>query len=48
MKIALALVALLALSACTTETIYISALLSCDGPQPMMLEETTNVAAPAH
>ena len=27
---------------------YYSALLSCDGPQPMMLEETTNVAAPAH
>jgi ketosteroid isomerase-like protein len=27
---------------------YYSALLSCDGGQPMMLEETTNVAPPAH
>ena len=27
---------------------YYSALLSCDGSQPTLLEETTNVAAPPH
>jgi len=27
---------------------YYSALLSCDGSQPLMLEETTNVAPPGH